>query len=47
MEFKINNEDEEEEEDDDDKMTLKECIKNFCKEEQLEEGNEWKNSRKN
>ena len=22
-------------------MTLKECIKNFCKEEQLEEGNEW------
>jgi len=39
MEFKINNEDEEE--DDDDKMTLKECIKNFCKEEQLEEGNEW------
>ena len=39
MEFKIKNEDEEEE--DDNKMTLKECIKNFCKEEQLEEGNEW------
>ena len=40
MEFKIKNEDEEEVEDDD-KMTLKQCITNFCKEEQLEEGNEW------
>ena len=40
MEFKIKNEDEDEEEDDD-KMSLKECIKNFCKEEKLEEGNEW------
>ena len=32
---------EEKEEEDDGKMTLEKCLKKFCKEEQLEEGDEW------
>ena len=32
---------EEEEEEDDGKMTLEKCLKKFCKEEQLEPGDEW------
>ena len=31
----------EEEEEDDGKLTLGKCLKKFCKEEQLEEGDEW------
>ena len=31
----------EEEEEDDGKLTLEKCLKKFCKEEQLEEGDEW------
>ena len=44
LEYKIKKEtkkENEEEEEDDGKMTLAKCLKKFCKEEQLEEGDEW------
>ena len=43
MEFTIKKEEPKkgDEEEDDGKMTLRKCIKKFCKEEQLEEGDEW------
>ena len=44
MEFTIKKEEQkkkDDEEEDDGKMTLRKCIKKFCKEEQLEEGDEW------
>jgi ubiquitin carboxyl-terminal hydrolase 4/11/15 len=44
MEFTIKKEEpkkKDDEEEDDGKMTLRKCIKKFCKEEQLEEGDEW------
>ena len=44
LEYKIKKEEpkkKEEEEEDDGKMTLAKCLKKFCKEEQLEEGDEW------
>ena len=45
FEYKIKEEEKkekkEEEEEDDGKMTLAKCLKKFCKEEQLQEGDEW------
>ena len=45
LEYKIKDEEqkkkEEEEEEDNGNMTLEKCLKKFCKEEQLEQGDEW------
>ena len=44
LEYEIKKEEEkkkENEEEDDGKLTLEKCLKKFCKEEQLEEGDEW------
>jgi DNA-directed RNA polymerase subunit RPC12/RpoP len=41
LEYIIKKEEPKNEEEDNGKMTLSKCLKKFCKEEQLEEGDEW------